>query len=297
MNLIDRAISVFFPRAALRRSQARIQYEFLAGSGYTGASGLRRSMQAWWPLAGDSDRDTIPDLPTLRARSRDLYRNAPLATGALDTAAVNVVGPGLKLQSRIDREFLGMADEEADAWERTVEREFALWADSPESDATRTESFYSLQGLAFLSTMMSGDVFAVLPMIPRPGQPYDLRIQLVEADRVKNPDGRLDDDKVAGGVEVDTWGAPVAYHIANRHPGAFGLNDGYKRVPPPPPPPSFRRTDRPAQRPAPLRTHPAGPKTGRALPGPGDRVPQATEPLFRSRANGGRGFGHVHGFH
>ena len=34
---------------------------------------------------------------------------------------------------------------------------------------------------------MSGDVFATLPIIPRPNAPYDLRVELIEADYICNP--------------------------------------------------------------------------------------------------------------
>ena len=233
MNALERAIAVVSPEAALSRMQARARINLLSESGYTGGSRTRRSLMAWLPWGGDADTDTLPDLPALRTRSRDLYRNTPLATGALNTVRTNVVGAGLKLQSRIDREFLGLSDEEADAWERTVEREFALWAESAESDATRTENFFGLQSLVFLSALMSGDVFILLPMIRRQGMPYNLRVQVIEADRIENPNGVIEDNKIAAGVEVDGFGAPVAYNISNRHPGSMlGQADyTYKRVP------------------------------------------------------------------
>ncbi len=40
--------------------------------------------------------DELPDLPTLRARSRDLDRNHPLAHGAMQTKATGVIGAGLQ---------------------------------------------------------------------------------------------------------------------------------------------------------------------------------------------------------
>ncbi|TAN60451.1 phage portal protein [bacterium] len=90
----------------------------LSGS-YIGASRAKRSLSQWRTSWGDADSDTLFDLPILRDRSRDLIRNAPLATGAINTVCTNVVGTGLKLQSRIDRETLGMDEVEADAWEVT----------------------------------------------------------------------------------------------------------------------------------------------------------------------------------
>ena len=49
----------------------------------------------------------------LRARSRDLRRNAPLATVALNTIVTSAVGTGLTPRARIDRELLGLTEEEA----------------------------------------------------------------------------------------------------------------------------------------------------------------------------------------
>ena len=52
---------------------------------YTGARKDRRQTQAWQTIDGSADQVTLPDLPALRERSRDLIRNAPLATGAINT--------------------------------------------------------------------------------------------------------------------------------------------------------------------------------------------------------------------
>ena len=128
------------------------------------------------------------------------------------------MGSGLKLNPQIDAELLGMTQEEADAWEQTVEREFQLWADDISCDMQRMNNFYELQQLAFLSQMMSGDVFVLLPLKERVGQVYDLRIQIIEADRVCNPSSAQEDARIFNGVEVDEWGEVIAYHIAERHP-------------------------------------------------------------------------------
>lgn len=183
MNTLDRFISYFSPTAGFVRARARAQAKVMEA--YIWASYSRQSMRGWLTSTGDADADTLNDLPTIRERSRGLHRNTPIARGALSTCRTNVVGSGLRLQSSIDREFLGMSDEEADAWERQAEREFNLWAKSKDCDASRTENFYQLQGQVFLMTLISGDVFVVMPQKPRPNMPYDLRLQVIEADRVR----------------------------------------------------------------------------------------------------------------
>lgn len=178
------------------------------------------------PVASKSDIED--NLKTLRERSRDAYMGVPIATGALKTMRTNVVAGGLTPSPQIDAEFLGMTPEQANTLQMQILREFSLWADSPLCDADRVDNFYKLQQLAFLAYMMNGDAFAVLPMRHNVGQPYDLRVQLIEADRVCSPD--LDDrlfpcivndrvvDSIVQGIETDESGMVLAYWICNQHP-------------------------------------------------------------------------------
>ena len=241
-TLVDRVVSYFNPVKGQQRFQARARMA-LAGS-YIGASRSRRPTSQWLAGNGDADSDINPDLPTLRARSRDLMRNAPLACGALSTKVTSVVGPGLKLNSQIDNVFLGMSEDEATAWEMNTEREFRLWANSQECDAERTLTFGGIQSLSFLSTLENGDTFILLPHFTRKGSPYGLKLQLIEADRVSNPNYAVDSDTISGGVQKDKTGAPVAYYVLKGHPGnryskknrdwtqiqAFGTKTGRRNV-------------------------------------------------------------------
>ncbi|OQP00863.1 phage portal protein [Geobacillus sp. 44C] len=241
MNMLDKIISVFSPERALKRYAARRKLEIL-NSGYSnhGASRTKKSLIGWNYKGGSPDDDITDNLDILRQRSRDLFMGAPLATGSLKTYRSNVVGSGLRLKAQIDADFLGMTDEEADEWERHAEREFQLWAQ--DCDAGRMLDFYEMQALVFLSMLMSGDVFCTLPMIQRSGNPYALKIALIEADRVCNPPGMMD-ESVRGGIKVDKYGAPVSYFIAQKHPldktvmqnhwievPAFGAKSGRRNV-------------------------------------------------------------------
>lgn len=218
-TLIDRAIGYFDPIRGLRRYHARVMHA--AASSYIGASKSRRSMAGWLTRGGSADADTLLELPDLRNRSRDLARNAPIATGALNTVVTKVVGTGLALQSRVRREVLGLSEEEASGWQRHTEMEFALWAESCECDLTRHQNFYGLQELAFRSALESGDLLVLLPYVLRPASPYGIKVQLIEADRITNKDNVRDTPRLAGGVQMDTDGAPAAYHILKQHPGGI----------------------------------------------------------------------------
>ncbi len=226
-NALDRIIASVAPGIGARRLLDRARYEAMAGAGggYIGARKDRRATKAWRPSGGAADADTIPDLPSLRERSRDLARNTPIALAAINRTVTNVVGSGLVAQPRIDREILRLDEDAADEWERAADREFRLWAGSVNCDATRIQNFYDLQDLAFRSVLESGDLFIAKRQIARDGWPYGLALHFIEADQVGNPDGTRDGmagsagKRIVGGIEIDDNGAPVAVHLQKEHPG------------------------------------------------------------------------------
>jgi lambda family phage portal protein len=216
-NVVDRVVSFFDPSRGLKRLHSRAVMA-VAGS-WIGASYSRRQTSQWKPWAWDADTDIVFDLNTLRSRSRDLVRSNPIARGAVETNLVNVVGPGLSLQSRINRDILNLTDDQADAWESAVELEWKLFFESREADCARILSGPEIANLVFRSTLESGDAFTNLPRFKRGMTPYQLRLQVIEADRVNNEDGRADSLKLVQGVEKDDNGAPIRYHVQDQHPG------------------------------------------------------------------------------
>ena len=157
---------------------------------------------------------------------------APIATAALKRQRTNVVGNGLRLKSTINRDLLGMTQKAAEEWQKRTEAEFALWAERKDAcDATGVNDFYGLQQLAMLAWPMSGDCFCLFRQYETtPMHPYSLRLHLIEADRVRTPaaDGGItlltttgksaNGNPIYDGVEVDTNGRVVAYHVANTYP-------------------------------------------------------------------------------
>ncbi|WP_342471629.1 phage portal protein [Metasolibacillus sp. FSL H7-0170] len=217
MNMIDRTIAAISPSRAVKRQVARKQLEILnTGYSNSGASKQKKSMRGWLFRGGSPKEDIDENLDTLRQRSRDLYMNTPLATGALKTIRTNAIGYGLILNSQIDHEFLGLTEQQADEWETLVEREFAMWAESLMSDAMQMHNFYELQQIAFLSFLASGETYAMLPYRPHKEHWYGLRIQLIESDRISSPTSAQ--KNIINGVELGKYGEVVAYHICSVHP-------------------------------------------------------------------------------
>ena len=87
-------------RAQLQLSLTERAQAIFGAPAYTGASLTNRNLRGWVPDIGSGDADTLESLETLRARSRDLYRNDAVACAALEAKKSSVVGTGLLLQSR-----------------------------------------------------------------------------------------------------------------------------------------------------------------------------------------------------
>ena len=159
------------------------------GYSEAGASWHKKAVKGFNAPSGSPHEDIDFNNYTLRQRARMLYMAAPIATSAIKTNRTNVVGVGLRLKCRIDREALGLSPEQAEIWQKTTEREFAIWAENKRAcDATGINNFYGLQQLALTSWLLSGDCLGVLKQVKTtPLMPYALRVHLIEADRIATP--------------------------------------------------------------------------------------------------------------
>lgn len=212
---------------------------------WRGASRVLRGMESWVASIGSA----VSDLPaheqrTMRARSRDAFRSNMIARAALTRSRTAIVGTGLLCRPNVDRDALGLTEEAATELNASLRARWEGWAENAlECDAEATLDFYGLQGLALLSAMASGDVFALTPSERRPGCLHELKVQLVEADRASNPHDGVDTETRVDGVELRGV-MPVGYWVRNTHPGdhhtttmaawqlypAFGELTGRRRV-------------------------------------------------------------------
>lgn len=196
------------------------------------ANHRKGSMAGWNPIASSPAADINSNLFDLYSRSRDLAMGNAISTSGLHTSRTNVIGSGLKARPRVDRDLLGLDKDTAAAWEKKAAKEFSLWADSPSCDLHNCNNFYDLQDINYLGYMTNGDSFALLKYRgASPGNPYHLKIQLLEADRITNPDSSYytgstlnviaknpaNGNRIISGVEIDQDGAIVAYWISNRY--------------------------------------------------------------------------------
>lgn len=245
MNVVDKAVSFFSPQSGLKRIHARHRLSMVSDdSGYmTSKSTSKRELNGMVSEGKSPTADTIPKLQEARDDSRDLFMNTSLASSAFRRARTNIAGSGLKFQSRIDYKKLGMTVEEAEEWQYNLELEFETWATSKHSDLTGQINFYENQALMVMSQFMNGDAFFMLPW-QKPHNsgnwPYELRIKTIEADLIRNPAGydfenTLLSTKIVGsypgGVEKNSNGEVVAFHVANYYPNQYYLPEETEKEP------------------------------------------------------------------
>lgn len=224
----NRVLSHIAPTWALKREQAKQEYDFRAwigqnsGTGYgNGGAAFNQNTMGWNAFSTNADSDLIVNRDTLVQRSRDLFMSSSLANGILKDYATNVTGGGLTLKSNINYEFLGLSRDDARRLEKQIEFEWELWADkSYNCDMEASKSFDDMQTLVMLSVLLSGDVFVAMPLKSRNGSMYDLKLNIIESDRIMDPYNKDPNKNILGGVELDSDGAPVAYYLVNQLPYA-----------------------------------------------------------------------------
>lgn len=206
------------------------------GSGYFQGAEYGGWAKRWsTSRARKADEEILLDRPKLVERSRSLYRNNAIGRAAITTHVANTVGRGLKLNSTIDREALGLTDAEANMWEAQTERAWRNYAETTEVDVEGRMNFYEMTGLVALTRLVDGEAFAVLKDIPRVGHYYNLRCKLIDTSVIKNPIGALNDYLWRDGVRLDINGRPVSYSFENPDKStyempAFGSKTGRRNV-------------------------------------------------------------------
>lgn len=234
MSIIENFISSISPKTAYKREVYRQKCRMIreiSNSGYDegGASHRKNSTKGWIARSESPQHDIDRNLNTLRQRSRNLYMTSPLATSALKSSRTNCVGSGLILKPIIDFKYLGLEQDEASKLKQQIVREWKVWCESKFCDNARQNNFYELQQIAFLSWLMNGDALGIIRYDEEfDFQPYQLRIKLIEADKLSSPGSiseeyfhdtieRSTENRIVNGIEIDKNGAVVAYHICNSY--------------------------------------------------------------------------------
>ncbi len=195
---------------------------------YDGSDTWNADMSGWLPYLGSPDTEINPYRDMMVSRVRDLVRNNGWAAGAVTKLLDAVIGPYLRLVAKPDWMALkqfgkGFDDEWAMEFAEAVEAKWRGWADDIGRwcDISRRLTFSELSRLAFRHELVDGESLTISHWEPRRlglgRASYATCIQIVDPDRLSNPQQLPDQPFMRGGVEIDEYGAAVAYHIRRAH--------------------------------------------------------------------------------
>jgi lambda family phage portal protein len=219
-TLPDRLIAWLAPGAAVRRAQARSVLAYFEAAQ---PSRLRKNRRA----TGSANDDILKAGASLRQTARHLEQNYDLALGVLNTLVANVVGPhGIGVEPQPRRADGTIDDELA----RQILNLWKDWQRFPE--VTRQHDWPSAQRLMARSWFRDGEVFGqvvagLVPSLDHRSR-VPLSLELLEADYVPMDLNTLaaashgGQPTIVQGVELNAWGAPVAYHVFKADPLASG---------------------------------------------------------------------------
>ncbi|WP_285906790.1 phage portal protein [Pseudodesulfovibrio pelocollis] len=201
------------PRAAMAYVADRRRYLSYKAASKTGAN------RAWRGDRRSADATIALEWRDVVARARDLAKNSPYVSGALEKICDNVVFTGIRPQFVVVRGGT-MVDIVVDRpMARKLEKLYKRWA--------KAVWAVEAQELGLRHLWTDGEYlihFFVDPSLAERGLP-PINFELLEADHLDSSvHGDMADGHTARrGIEYDASGHAVAYHLFPEHPGGAGL--------------------------------------------------------------------------
>ncbi|XTZ40062.1 phage portal protein [Salmonella enterica] len=216
-------------------SPSRPSYTALTGGNrtpYDAADSFGDQLANWQPALWSPDNEINIYRDRIVSRVRDLARNDGWASGAITRVLDNAVGANYRPIMKPDYRMLAVMTGNkafdatwADEYGKVLEAHWRTWSNDPGRycDVERKQTVSQMLRLGFRHKLLDGDALAVLQyrldrLGPGRGR-YATTIQIVDPDRLSNPQQNFDMPHIRGGVELDDDGAPVAYHIRQSHIG------------------------------------------------------------------------------
>ena len=202
---------------------------------YEGAKFSR--LTADWVTGNTSaDSEIYGSAQKLRDRVRQLCRDNDYARQTLRAIEANVIGQGIPFQAQVRMQRGGRLDKNVND---QIEAAWKRWTKARYCHTGGKLTWHDIERLCIRSVAESGEVFVRLVKQPFGGSAVPLALEVLEADLLDDGlNGRSQQgNEIRMGVEVDTWGRPVAYHFLAYHPGDYQFSNQqistqrHKRVP------------------------------------------------------------------
>jgi lambda family phage portal protein len=213
LNSLDRAIAWLSPSWGASRARDRIRIR--AASAYEAGERGRLRKQARDFGSGNAAAGLSG--VQLRNEARHLDRNHDIVRNGINTLVQNIVGPtGIGIEPQ-PRNANGDIDEDLVDQIQVILRD---WMRRPE--VTRQHDWASVQRLQCRTWVRDGEclhqeLIGAVPFLEHGGS-LPFSIELIEPDLL--PFDFSDSSRgIMQGVECNSWGRPIAYHLYKSHPG------------------------------------------------------------------------------
>lgn len=205
---LDNAIGFFSPKTQLNRMAARDAIS-RTRSQYAAAKNSLSS-GAWNPVDASVNTLMANSVNTLRSRARQLVRDMPAMSTAIDRLVDFMVGDGLTLQARVIDPATGKL---AVAINQKIEDAWKWFCD--EADAAGNLHMTEIQQLNARQDSEVGEYYMIKKHDKSPGRYIPFSLQLVEPDVLSSYGGKaLAGNDIHQGVEYNkATGAAVAHHF------------------------------------------------------------------------------------
>lgn len=186
---------------------------------YSGAQ-MGRLVSDWVAMGTSGDAEIRGSLKLLRNRTRELERNNDYIQSYLREVENNTIGLGIPFESQIKMQRGNTLNDKLntivkDAWDS--------WTDKDCCHVSGKLSFSDIENLVIRSVARDGEIIIRKIRQTFGDSKVPLALEIIEADRLDdNYQGRADNgNEIRMGVELDTWGRPVAYYFFTYHPGDY----------------------------------------------------------------------------
>lgn len=201
--------------ASNRLAEAKLRQRVIRDAGrpkklasYPAATKTRQSAD-WNPSNKSANQAIIPDVPVLHARARSALRGNWAMRSAQSGFVRHIIGTGITPRAVAQNAGGG----ENTAYNRALDALWAEWAADPRAvDIEGRKTFLAVERLIAKELFAVGESIILPSYRERAGQ-VGLVLQMIEPEQLDSTIQSANGNTVLGGIEIDKYGAAIAYHV------------------------------------------------------------------------------------